>query len=328
MEKIIGIGNALVDVLVTLKNDELIHDLGLQKGGMQLIDEEKLAAINKKFETMNTHMANGGSAGNTMRALALLGSSVGFIGKIGDDKYGKFYKDSFNNIGIETQFTISDMPSGVASTFITPDGERTFATYLGAAASLNGDDLRIEMFEGYSFLYLEGYLVQDHEMILKAVELAKQAGLQICLDLASYNIVEGEKEIFNLLLNKYVDILFANEEEARAFTGKDAEDALNDFSQLCSITIIKMGAKGSLIKKGTEVIHVDAINIKNVIDTTGAGDYFAAGFLYGLTSGYSFTKCAKIGSLLASKVIQVIGADLPQKTWDEIKLNINTIVSE
>lgn len=328
MDKIIGIGNALVDVLVTLKDEQLIKELGLQKGGMFLINEDKLAIINEKFESMETHMANGGSAGNTIRALALMGSKVGFIGKTGDDSFGKFFRKSFDEIGIDSKITICDMPSGVASTFISPNGERTFATYLGAAATLKAEDLRIEMFEGYSYLYLEGYLVQDHDMILTAVEMAKQAGLQICLDMASFNIVEGEKEIFTLLLNKYVDIVFANEEEVHAFTGKDPEEALNELAQYCSISIVKMGKNGSLIKKGTEVIHVNAEKVPEVVDTTGAGDYFAAGFLYGLTGGYSLSKCARIGSLLASKVIQTIGTDLPDNVWAEINDKVNAIVSE
>ncbi len=328
MDKIIGIGNALVDVLVTLKDEVLINELGLQAGGMTLIDENKFANIKDRFKTMETHKANGGSAGNTIRALAIMGSKVGFIGKTGDDEFGHFFVDSCESVGIDTKITISELPSGVASTFISPNGERTFATYLGAASTLKAEDLRVEMFEGYSYLYLEGYLVQDHDMILTAVEMAKQAGLQICLDMASYNIVEAEKEIFTLLLNKYVDIVFANEEEVKAFTGKAPEEALNDLAQYCSISIVKMGKNGSIIKKGTEVIHVDALDVPNVVDTTGAGDFFAAGFLYGLTSGYSFTKCAKIGSLLASKVIQTIGTDLSEAEWNEIKEEVNTIVSE
>lgn len=328
MDKIIGIGNALVDVLVTLKDEKMIDELGLQAGGMFLIDDDKLALIKKKFESMDTHMANGGSAGNTIRALAVMGSKVGFIGKTGDDEYGRFFRESCESVGIDTKIAVCDMPSGVASTFISPNGERTFATYLGAASALKAEDLRIEMFEGYSYLYLEGYLVQDHEMILTAVELAKQAGLQICLDMASYNIVEAEKEIFTLLLNKYIDIVFANEEEVKAFTGKAPEEALNDLAQYCSISIVKMGKNGSVIKKGTELINVEAVEVPNVVDTTGAGDFFAAGFLYGLTGGYSFTKCARIGSLLASKVIQTIGTDLSDEVWSEIKEEVTSIVSE
>ena len=220
------------------------------------------------------------------------------------------------------------LPSGVASTFISPDGERTFGTYLGAAASLRAEELTLDMFKGYAYLFIEGYLVQDHEMILHAIELAKEAGLQICLDMASYNIVENDLEFFSLLINKYVDIVFANEEEAKAFTGKEPKEALGVIAKKCSIAIVKVGAEGSYIRKGTEEIKVSAIPVEKVVDTTGAGDYFASGFLYGLTCGYSLEKCAKIGSILSGNVIQTIGTTISGERWDEIKLNINRILAE
>lgn len=329
MDKIIGLGNALVDVLATLKDDTLLSEMELPKGSMQLIDEAKLQQINSEFSGLKTHLATGGSAGNAVLGLACLGAKTGFIGKVGKDFYGDFFRSNLQKNGIEDCLLVSEtLPSGVASTFITPDGERTFGTYLGAAATLKADDLTLDMFKGYTYLFIEGYLVQDHEMILRAIELAKEAGLQVCLDLASYNIVAGDLEFFTLLIHKYVDIVFANEEEAKAFTGGAPEEALEIIGKKCSVAIVKVGCDGSLIRKGTETIKVNAVLVENVVDTTGAGDYFAAGFLYGLTSGYSLEKCAKIGSLLSSHVIQVVGTTMPQERWDEIKLNINRVLSE
>ena len=298
MDKIIGLGNALVDVLATLKDDTLLDEMGLPKGSMQLIDDAKLQQINERFSRMKTHLATGGAAANTILGLACLGAGTGFIGKIGNDAYGNFFRANLQRNGIEDKLLVSDLPSGVASTFISPDGERTFGTYLGAASTLKAEDLTLDMFKGYAYLLIEGYLVQDHDMILHAIELAKEAGLQVCLDMASYNIVAGDLEFFTLLINKYVDIVFANEEEAKAFTGK--EDP----------------------KEALELIS------KKVIDTTGAGDYFASGFLYGLTCGYSLEKCAKIGSILSGNVIQIVGTTIPGERWDEIKLNINEVLSE
>ena len=328
MDKILGLGNALVDVLAPLKDDTLLEELKLPKGSMQLIDDAKLEEINSKFKEMDTYLATGGSAANAIRGLARLGAGTGFIGKVGNDRYGDFFRENLGKNGIEDRLLTSDLPSGVASTFISPCGERTFGTYLGAAASLKAEDLTLDMFKGYSYLFIEGYLVQDHKMILRAIELAKEAGLQICLDLASYNIVQEDLEFFTLLINKYVDIVFANEEEAKAFTLKETNEALELIGKKCSIAIVKAGAKGSYIRKGTEEIKVEALPVKEVKDTTGAGDYFAAGFLYGLTCGYSLEKCAKIGSLLSGNVIQVIGTTIPSAKWDEIKLNINEIVAE
>lgn len=330
MDKIIGLGNALVDVLATLKDDTLLDEMELPKGSMQLIDNAKLQQINSKFSQMKTHLATGGSAGNTILGLACLGAATGFIGKVGNDRYGDFFRENLQKNKIEDKLLVSEqLPSGVASTFISPDGERTFGTYLGAAASLKAEDLTLDMFKGYAYLYIEGYLVQDHEMILHAIELAKEAGLQICLDMASYNIVANDQEFFSLLINKYVDIVFANEEEAKAFTGKEQpEEALQVIARKCSIAIVKVGAKGSYIRKGTESIYVTALPVRKVLDTTGAGDYFAAGFIYGLTCGYSLEKCAKIGSVLSGNVIQVVGTTMPEERWDEIKLNINGILAE
>lgn len=323
MDKIIGLGNALVDVLATLDNDEILAELDLPKGSMTLIDEDKLHKINECFSRMKTHLATGGSAGNAIRGMARLGAATGFIGKVSNDDYGRFFRDSLVKRGTEANLLLSDtLPSGVASTFISPDGERTFGTYLGAASTLKAEELSLDMFKGYAYLFIEGYLVQDHDMILRAIELAKEAGLQVCLDMASYNIVTGDHEFFSLLINKYVDIVFANEEEARAFTSKEPEEALDIIAKMCSIAIVKVGSQGSLIRKGTEEVQVDAVPVKKVVDTTGAGDFFAAGFLYGLTCGYSLEKCAKIGSILAGEVIQVIGTELPAGRWGKIKEEI------
>ena len=329
MDKIVGLGNALVDVLATLKDDTLLDEMGLPKGSMQLIDDAKLQQINAKFSQMKTHLATGGSAGNAILGLACLGAATGFVGKVGNDQYGEFFRENLQKNNIEDKLLTSEtLPSGVASTFISPDGERTFGTYLGAASSLRAEELTLEMFKGYSYLFIEGYLVQDHDMILHAIELAKTAGLQICLDMASYNIVANDLEFFTQLINKYVDIVFANEEEAKAFTGKEPEEALGLIGKKCSIAIVKVGANGSYLRKGTEEVKVSAIPVEKVVDTTGAGDYFASGFLYGLTCGYSLEKCAKIGSILSGNVIQVIGTTIPQERWDEIKLNINRILAE
>ncbi len=150
-------------------------------------------------------------------------------------------------------------------------------------------------------------------MILRAIELAKEAGLQVCLDMASYNIVEGDLEFFSLLVNKYVDIVFANEEEAKAFTGKEPEEALDIIAKMCSIAIVKVGARGSLIRKGTEEVQVEAALGRESGGYYRCWRFFAAGFLYGLTCGYSLEKCGKIGSILSGDVIQVVGTTISEE---------------
>lgn len=326
MDKIIGMGNALVDVLVRIDDDSLLVKLHLPKGSMQLIQEDTLSEIRKYTSGMKIHRSTGGSAGNTVCALAALGANPGFIGKVGQDETGAFFGDTLRQRGVNALLATCDLPSGIASTFISTDGERTFGTYLGAAATLRAEDLSRKMFAGYNYLYIEGYLLQDHDLMLRAVQLAKEEGLQVCLDMASYNVVEAERDFFDQLLVKYVDIVFANESEALAYTGKAPHEALEEIASKCSIAVVKTGKEGSLVKKGTEVIQLLSCPVDNVLDTTGAGDFYAAGFMYGLTCGYSLEKCVQISTILATAVIQEVGTTLLAKKWDEIKLNIESLL--
>lgn len=326
MDKIIGMGNALVDVLVSLTDDKMLEELRLPKGSMQLINEDRYLYIKSVFDQLETKRSTGGSSGNMVKALAMLGEKPGFIGKIGPDEMGNFYRSEGERVGIEMKLLMSEVRSGVASTFISRDGERTFATHLGAAYRMEASDLTPEMFKGYTYLYVEGYLVQNHDLIMRAMQLAKDAGLQVCLDLASYNIVAEDLDFFKLLVNRYVDIVFANEEEAKAFAESNIGQALDIISSLCSIAVIKLGSKGSVIKKGTEVVRLNTKKIDCVMDTTGAGDFYAAGFMFGLMNGYSLEKCGQIGTILATEVIQIIGTSLSDEKWNEIKLNIQQLV--
>ena len=325
MEKIIGMGNALVDVLVRLENDEILREMNLPKGCMTLIDENKLLKINEYFNKLQTHLSTGGCAGNAIRTLNKLGVETGIIGKIGKDFYGDFYRNSLIERGTKGHLFVSQtLPSGVASTIISPDGERTFGTYLGAALSLSADELTANLFQGYTYLFIEGYLVQNHALIKRAMELAKETDIKICLDLASSNIVREDHEFFSFLVEKYVDIVFANEEEAKAFTGMEPVNAVHEIARWCDIAVVKIGAKGSLIATNHEFSQVPSFKV-TCLDTTGAGDFFAAGFLYGLTKNLSLEQCAKIGSIAGSEVVQVIGTELPENKWNEIKDKISKI---
>lgn len=326
MDKIIGMGNALVDVLAIMENDDLLAQLQLPKGSMQLIDEERFQVVSAELGKLNTHRSTGGSASNMAGALAHLGATPGFIGKIGTDETGKFFEKQLNKKGVHTRLLKGELPSGIASAFVSPNGERTFATYLGSASTLRASELTADMFAGYSYFFIEGYLLQDHDLIEGAMQLAKECGLQVCLDLASYNIVAEERDFFDHLITRYVDIVFANEAEAKAFTGKEPEEALNIIASKCSIAIVKLGKEGSLIKKGTEVIRVAPVPVKKVVDTTGAGDYYAAGFMFGLTCGLKLDKCAQISSIAAGAVVQTLGTTLSKYKWNKIKEQIEKVL--
>lgn len=321
MKKVLGIGNALVDVLIRLENDALLQELNLRKGSMQLVDSNFKKLVLEKTKHLPIAQASGGSAANTIHGLAALGTPTAYIGKVGDDETGKFFTNDLVSNHIKPFLETSNTGTGIASALISPDSERTFGTYLGAAVEVGPEDLRPEQFQGYDILHIEGYLVFNEALIENAVKMAKERNMTVSLDLASYNVVEAKLEFLRELTKQYVDIVFANEEEAKAFTGKEPEEALDEIAEMCSIAVVKIGKKGALVKCDTEKVIIGAIPA-NVIDTTGAGDLYAAGFLYGFANGLSLKTCGEFGALLAGKVIEVIGAKIAPETWELIRKEI------
>lgn len=317
MNSILGIGNALVDALYPEADEQLLAELGLQKGAMHLIDDEQYKNISARMAGARRERTTGGSACNTIMALARLGVATGLIGKVSADDDGRFFTDSFTAAHVATRLLHDEHATGVASTFITSDGQRTFATHLGAAARLDAAEIRRDAFAGYSYLYVEGYLVQNHELIDTVVDAARAEGLKVCLDMASYNIVEADHDFFAHLLAK-TDIVFANEEEARAFTGKTPEAALDELATICPIAVVKVGARGSMARSGSELAAVPPYGAGPVVDTTAAGDYFAAGFLHAQARQCSLEASLSEGALLASEVIKVVGTRLSDAQWDYI----------
>lgn len=319
MKRTLGIGNALVDVLTKVDNEQILSELHLPKGSMQLLSTEAYAEVTRRMLALPTKLTTGGSACNTLLALSHLDAPTGMIGKIGDDENGRFFASYFAQRGISTRLLHDSRPTGVASTFITPDGQRTFGTYLGAAAQLTADELQQAWFEGYDYFYIEGYLVQNHDLVLRAIELAHAAGCEVCLDLASYNIVEADLDFFRALMPS-IDIVFANEQEAQALTGLEARAALDALAATCHMAVVKIGKHGVWACHGTEVAHCQARDVPVVVDTTAAGDYFAAGFMHALAAGEPLATCIARGSLLAGHIIEVVGTELPDATWQQLRL--------
>jgi sugar/nucleoside kinase (ribokinase family) len=316
MSRIIGLGNALVDIIVFLENDSLLEELELPKGSMQLVDIERSGKIRKACEHLPTSFASGGSAANTIHGLARLGIESSFIGKTGSDDYGKIFRDDLLKHNINPILFSSDIHSGRAVALISTDTERTFATHLGAAVDLSATDLLHDQFSGHDLFHIEGYIVQNHELLLKAVKIARAHDMDISIDMASYNVVEENLDFLMMIIRDYVDIVFANEEEARALTGKAPDEALDEIASLCRIAVVKTGKEGSMVKSGTEKHMVRAIEA-NVVDTNGAGDIYAAGFLFGLSNGWTLDKCAMAGAILAGKIIEVTGARLSEEGWEK-----------
>ena len=323
--KIIGIGNALVDILYRLDDEHLLSEIHLKKDAMTLINESWEHEIEDMTRHVDKSMANGGSISNTMVALARLEREVGFIGRVGDDEMGRFFEDKLCDAGVHTQLIRGREDTGVAHTFVTPGGSRTFGTLLGAAYYLGPNAITEEMFRGYDLLHIEGYLVQNQELIETICQSAKQAGLILSLDLSSFNVVSKNRTYFHHLISDYIDIVFANEGEARAFTGNfDPQEQLRHIAHLCDLAVVKLGEHGSIaMLEGGRIYKCHAEYVENVVDTTAAGDYFAAGFLHALTRGHRLKKCLQVGTVLATEAVQVIGSQLSPAAWNRIKTGIH-----
>ena len=329
IKRVIGIGNALTDMLVNLRTDSVLGRFELAKGSMSLVDTRLQTEISKSVAGLPYSLSLGGSAGNTIRAMARLGCRVGFIGKVGPDTTGDFFIQALENLGIEPIVFRGKERSGKCVSLISPDGERTMVTHLGAALELSEEEIEPTIFDGYDCLYVEGYLVQSHELILKAARTAKSCGLKVAIDLASFNIVAENLDFLRTLVERYVDIVFANEEEAKTFTCEaEPLNALQTISTMCDLAIVKIGTKGALIKQGDEGVHVGIMAAARRVDTTGAGDFYAAGFLAGLCDGLSLRQCGTIGAITAGKVIEVVGTTFGEEAWEDIDRLVSKVKNE
>lgn len=324
--KILGLGNALVDVLSKLDSDETLVKIGIQKGAMDMISREQMYVIRKYQANTETTQAPGGANCNTMRAIALLGGQSGFIGKVGDDNLGQFYEEALLKAGVASYLIKTEGPSGACTVFISPDGERTMGTFLGPAPTISPDEITEDVLRGYDCIHIEGYLIVNEELVRETMKKAKRLGLKVALDLANYNIVNAYKGLLEEVIPQYVDILFANASEAEAFTGLPAQEAVKALEKQVHVALVTLGKDGSLIGSEGKFYHVDAEGGKPV-DTTGAGDNFAAGFLYGQSVGASLVQSAQIGSMLSGYVIDVVGPQVPADKWEQIKLKVKAILA-
>ena len=327
MKSILGIGNALTDILAVFPDETMLREYHLPPGSMQHVDLETGDRIWDKLKEVGVKYVPGGSAANTITCTSIFGMPSGFIGKIGNDELGHLYRSSLEQSGVKTTLLTGTKGSGRAMCFITgANAERTFADYMGAALELVPEDLKPEFFEGYDYFHIEGYLVQNQDLIQKAVQMAKEAGCIISIDMASYNVVESNEAFFHNLVEKYIDIVFANESEARAYTKKEPREALDELAEQCRIAIVKVGKDGSMVKAGDEYHFIDPWPAAT-IDATGAGDTYAAGFLYAHSLGMPLKVCGEVGSIIAAKVVEVIGTKIDIPRWKAAKEEIRRLIA-
>ena len=327
MKSILGIGNALTDILAVLPDDSLLNEFHLPKGSMQHVDHETGDGIWQALKPLGVKYVAGGSAANTITCTAILGMPSAFIGKIGNDELGLLFKSDQEQYGIQSRLLTGPHSSGRSMVFVSGgNAERTFAVYLGAALDLVPEDLDPAWFEGYDYFHIEGYLVQNQELISRAAKLAKEAGCIISIDMASYNVVESNDAFFHNLVENYVDIVFANESEAKAFTKMEPQQAIVELAKYCKIAVVKVGKAGSMVRSGDEYHFIEPWPATPV-DATGAGDTYAAGFLYAHSLGMPLRVCGEVGSIIAAKVVEVIGTKIDIPRWRTAKEEIKALIA-
>lgn len=330
---ITAVGSALVDLLIH-EDDAFLNAINKEKGGMTLVEDHEIQYVLSK-SGQEPQVVPGGSACNTICGVAELGGKSGFIAKRGNDDFGENYETYLRGIGVIPCFYRSDTPTGRVLSIITPDAQRSMFTHLGASVELHPEEIQSDLFKDSGIVILEGYLLFNRELMRASLDAAKTAGALIALDLASYEVVQGSKDILGGIIKNDVDILIANEDEAAAYTGvSDEMVALEKMSEHVKIAVLKVGARGSYISHKGKVIQItpdgharqgdfldrmEAADSANIKDTTGAGDLWAAGFLYGIANGYSMEASGRIGAACGFEVCQVVGAQIPKEGWDRIK---------
>jgi sugar/nucleoside kinase (ribokinase family) len=265
-------------------------------------------------------MVPGGSACNTIVGVARLGHSAHFVGKRGNDEAGAFFEKALCDGGVIPVLGQSATPTGRVVSVITPDAQRTMFTSLGASSETLPSELSADKFKGASIIHIEGYLLFNRDLFFAALNAARDAGALVSLDLASFTVVDACRDMIYDAVSEYVDILIANEDEARAYTGISNEDeALELLSRDATLAVLKQGKRGAIIKVDGKKYQIPISGSGEALDTTGAGDLWAAGFLTGLVSGFTVEKCGALAAACGGEVCRVIGAHIPDDGWDRIR---------
>ena len=315
---VFGFGNALVDIVIQV-DDSHILDFGLKKGNFHIVEGGRMKEILKELDGKERKIVPAGSCANTIFALSSLGADVVLCGKVGNDPHGKLYEEVVLKDSIRSRLKKCPVnPTGLVINLVTPDGERTFAVNLGASVTIQKEEIEdvIDDLASSSIFHTEGYVLENPALrraTLHLIEAAKSKGVRVSLDLSDPGVIERNLSEMKSIVERHADIVFLNEREASVFTGgMDPESAVLDISKACDIAVVKLGENGSLVKRkdSASVVRIEAVRAK-AVDTTGAGDFYAAGFLYGLSRNKDLATCGKIGSIIAAKVVQQMGARPP-----------------
>jgi len=329
---VIGAGTAIVDLLVRVDDDFLARELPDGRGNTTWVDAARLDDLIRHLQERGFQLekAPGGSTGNLLCGLSELGCETRFLGWLGLDDDGVYYRDTFaeSGGGIHSFKYHPSKHTGRCLSLVSPDADRSMVTDLGASAEMRADGIQKSDFEGVSLLHTEGYLcgLKDRTFLSHIFEQAKNAGIPVSFDLASYGIVREYREGIHDFLGKYVDIVFANELEAAEFAGtSDPEAMLDALAKLCPVAAVKLGALGSLVRMDDRTVRV-APESANAVDATGAGDLWQAGFLFGWLHHAAPEVCGRIASILGAAAVSHFGARLPEHRWRELRERIRAMI--
>lgn len=315
---IVGIGSALIDILIH-EDDDFVEKTGALKGGMTYFDKEFIEQTISMAKARPS-VVPGGSACNTIIGTGKLGGDARFVGKLGEDELGNLFETHLKDNNVEPVIFKSSSPTGRVLSVITPDAQRTMLTYLGASSETMPHEITEKCFKGAGIVHIEGYMIYNKDLMMAVLNAAKNSASLISLDLASFTIVEESKDFLDNIADDFVDILIANEDEARVYTGyADEIKAVRALSEKADIAVLKVGDRGSYISRAGNIIKVEPVGADAVVDTTGAGDLWASGFLFGLVNEYPLEKCGELGSLCGYEVCRVVGASIPDDGWERIR---------
>ena len=319
--RILGFGSPLVDLIAAVDDDFLAREVAGGKGGtLSVTAEEQRALISKLPEP--PRMLTGGSAGNTVFALNRLGVESSLLGKLGRDDFGNLFRRRLKEIGgsDECLFFSESSATGACLVMSTPDGERTMRSHLSSSLELAESDLDEVDFSAFDIMLAEGYMAAS-PIFDETLDRAKAAGVKIAFDPGSFELAKAQKAHFLSVLGDYADIAFFNRDEAKSLFGDEPDAALvEDLGGLVEVAVLKVGVEGALVKKsGEAALAVPAVQVRNPLDTTAAGDMFAAGFLCGLAHGADLRTAGECGALLASQVVRVIGSELPDSVYEMVR---------
>ncbi|MCB1111936.1 MAG: adenosine kinase [Chlamydiales bacterium] len=321
---ILGIAAPFVDHIIRVE-ESFLDTINGGKGGMVVVDYDTLSHILNTAGGDATRSI-GGSAANTIKGLAHFGRSCALFGKIGRDPMGAYFLESATDLGIVSLYKTTATPTGQVACLVTPDGERTMRTFLGSGTEVVTEDLDPGIFQGTRLVHIEGYSLFYGDLVERAAEMAKDAGAMVSIDLASYELVKQFHDRIISLLYGYVDVVIANADETWALTGLPPERGCSVLKDICKTAVVLFGADGCWVGRGNELIHGPAFPA-HPIDTTGAGDLFAAGFLHGYLQGHSLEECARYGALTGAAVVEVLGTEIPPVVWEKIHKSIEKSTS-